>query len=46
MTNAQAVEAIRELMQKYDTYIAKWVEQYGTKDGFGEWFTAQVYRKH
>ena len=38
------VKAIQELMVKYNEYLEKWVSEYGTKDGFNEWFTKQVKR--
>jgi len=39
------VEALAEMMQKYNEYQAKWIETFGTKDGFDQWFTQQVIGK-
>jgi len=39
MTSA---ETIKELMEKYNEYKNHWIEVYGTKEGFDEWFTQQV----
>ena len=35
-------EAIKELMEKYNEYRARWIEIYGTDAGFNEWFTGQA----
>ena len=40
MTNAQ--EALKELMEKYNEFRAKWLSFYGNDNGFNEWFTVQV----
>jgi hypothetical protein len=36
---------LRELMARWDEYRAKWIETYGTEEGFSEWFTQQVTTK-
>jgi len=33
---------LRELMARWDEYRAKWIETYGTEEGFSEWFTQQA----
>lgn len=33
---------IKELMDRYNEYRAKWVGFHGTDEGFHTWFTAQV----
>ena len=35
-------EALKEMMEKYNENREKWVAQFGTDDGFNEWFTSQV----
>jgi hypothetical protein len=40
MTETQA--AIMELMTQYEANRVAWVDEYGTADGFDEWFTKQV----
>ena len=37
-----AAETIRELMNKFNEYRAKWVATYGNDNGFNDWFTKQV----
>lgn len=39
------VEALAEMMQKYNEYQAKWIAFHGTKEGFDAWFTQQVLGK-
>ena len=34
--------AIKELMQKYDENRQKWIERFGSDEGFDKWFTQQV----
>ena len=36
------VQAIAELMNKYDASRAKWIAQFGNTEGFDAWFTKQV----
>jgi histone H3/H4 len=36
------VAAFDELMSKYDEYLAKWTDKFGSDEGFDEWFTGQV----
>lgn len=38
-------DTIRELMSQYDANRAKWVDFYGTDEGFDAWFTKQVMPK-
>jgi hypothetical protein len=38
----EPADTIRELMQAFDTYRAKWIEMFGSDQGFSEWFTQQV----
>ena len=40
MTEAQ--EAIKEMLEQYTQNSAEWIAQFGTMEGFNEWFTAQV----
>lgn len=42
MENDTEAAAIKELMEKYNEYKSKWVEEYGTETGFDQWFTEQV----
>lgn len=35
-------DTIRELMNAYDEYRARWISRFGTEDGFNDWFTQQV----
>ena len=42
---AQPSDDLRELMARWDEYRAKWIETYGTEEGFSEWFTQQVTTK-
>lgn len=39
MGTAQIIE---ELMTKYDDLRSKWIERFGTADGFDAWFTEKV----
>ena len=34
--------ALSELMTKWDISRAKWIETFGSDNGFAEWFTKQV----
>ena len=38
----QTQKAIKEMMEAYNENLVKWLDQFGTKDGFNEWYTAQV----
>jgi len=38
----KASEAIKQLMDKYNEYQAKWILLYGNDEGFNDWFTVQV----
>ena len=40
--NNTGANIIRELMQRWDEYRAKWIDAHGTEEGFSDWFTAQV----
>jgi len=40
MTELQ--KTFKEVMDKYDEYRVKWIAQFGTDDGFDNWFTKQV----
>ena len=44
MTADEGREVIREIMTAYATYRAKWIERFGTDEGFDDWFTKQVNR--
>jgi len=35
-------EALKELMDKWNTYLAKWIAMFGADDGFSEWFSKQL----
>ena len=35
-------DAIKELMNKYDENRQKWIERFGSDEGFDKWFTKQV----
>lgn len=35
-------KVLQQLMNKYDTYRAKWIDFHGTADGFDAWFSTQV----
>ena len=35
-------QTMRELLARYNSFLAKWVDLHGTKEGFNDWFTAQV----
>ena len=37
-----AAEAIRELMNKWDTARPNWIARFGTDEGFAEWFSKQL----
>lgn len=45
MSSQEAASTIKELMQAYDENRAKWIEKYGSDEGFNEWFTKQVIGK-
>lgn len=42
MTAEEGREIIREIMTAYDTYRAKWIERFGTDEGFDDWFRTQT----
>ena len=35
-------ETLKEMMDKYSEYRAKWIGEYGNDQGFNEWFTKQI----
>ena len=42
MKQTEAAKTIKELMEKYNEYRAKWIAQNGNDEGFNAWFTGQV----
>ena len=44
MTKKEMAAALEDLMNQWNTTRAKWVEEFGTDDGFSEWFSGQVKR--
>ena len=42
MVKITEAETIRELMDSYDECRERWINQYGTDEGFDTWFTEQV----
>lgn len=42
MKKAEMAETIQEMMRQYDNHRAKWIAEFGSADGFDEWFTTQV----
>ena len=36
------VEALKEVMTRYDEYRARWIAKYGNDKGFDKWFTLQI----
>jgi len=43
MTDTQL--ALKELIEKYNEFRAKWITLYGADKGFDAWFTTQVNKK-
>ncbi len=39
------VVILKEIMDRFNEYRAKWIEKYGNDSGFNEWFTRQVLGK-
>uniref|UniRef100_A0A6M3LT22 Uncharacterized protein n=1 Tax=viral metagenome TaxID=1070528 RepID=A0A6M3LT22_9ZZZZ len=42
MTAEEGREIIREIMAAFDTYREKWIERFGTAEGFDDWFRTQT----
>jgi len=42
MTAEEGRETIREIMAAFDTYREKWIERFGTDEGFEDWFRKQT----
>ena len=40
--NITTIEAIQELMDKWNEYRGKWIEKFGSDKGFDIYFTQQV----
>jgi hypothetical protein len=35
-------KALKEMMEMYEVNRQKWLEQFGTEEGFNEWFTQSI----
>ena len=42
MSKQEIAKAIAELMNAYDTMRAKWIDAFGSDEGFDAWFTEKV----
>jgi hypothetical protein len=42
MNSDEFASALKELMDAYNEYRAKWIEMFGDDTGFDRWFTTEV----
>lgn len=42
MNNKEAKEAVKELMDQFNSKREQWIAKFGSDKGFDEWFSGQV----
>ena len=42
MKEQELKDTLKELMEKYNEYRSKWIQENGTEEGFNQWFDTQL----